>query len=711
MRAIGFLNALDAHEARGRKVDGDVKPPHTLYFVIAAMLCLGLGLAAYFANMRVEKDFNRAKASILVNSSTKASVLSQAIESTFNVLNQVSANASVQGYMQDLLADGDQPQTPEGLNQAAFLRNYLESASEKGGFKILQSMDARTMTNSAAPSGIALLTMDGKQVASSAGMSAIDSNLVEMVKTVPANAQHATRIIRNINGDRFLGFLVPLTPSEEVRTTANQLGWVLGLKLLDRQFIFSVGQDGHPAITSYIAQRVNDKLEVFSPSKAAGEADDLLDLRSERSIIELLAIDTPFQIVQGKDKAGNEWIASSSRIDKLPEVYIITKGNLGELLKMARSERIDIMAYYALGSLALVFGLFGLWKAARARAAEHMLERNEADVSKIREKSDLLDIIGSSEHAPAFIINSRHKVIYANSAFAAKAKRHVDVVGGKTLESLLEPMDAEYYIKHTEKVLETGLPQFGVFSRGGYPANTVKSSFMPLKNSDGLVLVSDEDVTLVVQEKERRERTLKQMIDTLVAIMDSRDPYASTHSEKVSRISRRIAENMQLSDLEIETAEIAGRLMNIGKILIPDSLLTSVGVLNMKELKDIRSAITASANLLDGVEFNGPVVESIRQTQERMDGTGPRAMQASRILPTAKIIAAANAFVGMVSHRAYRPAMTVDEALESLKRDSDSIFDSEVISALAKYINSQSGRMEFMTGRSSSIMDNKEKAH
>ena len=107
----------------------------------------------------------------------------------------------------------------------------------------------------------------------------------------------------------------------------------------------------------------------------------------------------------------------------------------------------------------------------------------------------------------------------------------------------------------------------------------------------------------------------------------------------------------------------------------------------------IRQSVLTSDELIDGVEFEGPAAETIRQIQERWDGAGqPAALAGEEILPTARIVAVANAFVSMVSARAYRPGMSFDEAPKALMSGTGTAFDNRPISALLHYLDIEGGR-------------------
>jgi HD-GYP domain-containing protein (c-di-GMP phosphodiesterase class II) len=207
------------------------------------------------------------------------------------------------------------------------------------------------------------------------------------------------------------------------------------------------------------------------------------------------------------------------------------------------------------------------------------------------------------------------------------------------------------------------------------------------------VLVIDQDITQAVAERERRERNLQQLVQTLVTVVDRRDPHAAHHSSRVAIAARATAGEMGLEEVLVETAAIAGSLLNLGKILVPSQLLTKEGQLSEEEMRTVRDSIQTSAELIEGIEFDGPVVETLRQAQERWDGSGvPRGLKGDQILVTARIIAVANAFVAIVSPRAHRPGVDFDAAVESLLKQIGSAFDRAVVAALIHYMDNRGGR-------------------
>ncbi len=213
----------------------------------------------------------------------------------------------------------------------------------------------------------------------------------------------------------------------------------------------------------------------------------------------------------------------------------------------------------------------------------------------------------------------------------------------------------------------------------------------------GCVLLREEDLTDLIVERERREQMLRQVIETLVAVVDRRDPYATGHSSRVGQLSRAIAHELGLEPLQSEASAIAGSLMNFGKVLVSRKILTKTSALTSDELQRVRDSILISADILAIIGFDGPVVPTLQQVLERYDGMGvPNGLKGDEILMTARIVAVANAFVAFVSPRAHRDSLSFLDALAVLDKDAGKAYDERVLLAMRHYIENRPNKLEWL---------------
>ncbi len=197
--------------------------------------------------------------------------------------------------------------------------------------------------------------------------------------------------------------------------------------------------------------------------------------------------------------------------------------------------------------------------------------------------------------------------------------------------------------------------------------------------------------TELASERQKSESMLNKLIDTLVSVVDRRDPFAAHHSIRVAEVSRSVAADMGAPETDVSTVDISGRLMNLGKVYIPADVLTRNADLTDEERTQIGAIHDVSADLLRDVPFDLPVVETIRHLPEWWDGSGPLGLCGEQIMRTARVLAVTNAFVAMISGRAYRKAMTFEDAADILLEQAGSKFDRRVVVALINYVENRGG--------------------
>ena len=230
-----------------------------------------------------------------------------------------------------------------------------------------------------------------------------------------------------------------------------------------------------------------------------------------------------------------------------------------------------------------------------------------------------------------------------------------------------------------EKVIESGASDF--FQK---PINS-KELMLRLKR------VLKERVLLA--ERNRADKELKknikklqnaqeQTVAALASTAEIRDPYTSGHQKNVTKIACSIAEHMGLSADLIKGLRIAGLLHDIGKISVPAEILSKPGKITKDERNIMKNHCRVGYDILKGIEFQWPVAKIVLQHHERMDGSGyPLGIQGEEILLEARILAVADVIEAMSSHRPYRAALGLDEALAEIRKNRGVLFDPVVVDA------------------------------
>jgi diguanylate cyclase (GGDEF)-like protein/putative nucleotidyltransferase with HDIG domain len=157
------------------------------------------------------------------------------------------------------------------------------------------------------------------------------------------------------------------------------------------------------------------------------------------------------------------------------------------------------------------------------------------------------------------------------------------------------------------------------------------------------------------------------VLQGLVIAVDTKDRYTKRHSEDVARYAVFLAEQIGLDEDARRTIHLAGLLHDIGKIGIPDTILRKPNKLTADEYDIFKQHVTLGDAIVRDVPQVDTVRDGIRHHHERWDGRGYlEGLEADEIPLIARVLAVADAFSAMTTHRPYRRALPVEEALKRL---------------------------------------------
>jgi PAS domain S-box-containing protein/putative nucleotidyltransferase with HDIG domain len=176
--------------------------------------------------------------------------------------------------------------------------------------------------------------------------------------------------------------------------------------------------------------------------------------------------------------------------------------------------------------------------------------------------------------------------------------------------------------------------------------------------------------------------TLKEAINSLSAAIEMRDPYTAGHQAKVTNLAEAIGRELHLSDESIEALQIAGIVHDIGKLSVPAEILSKPTHLTEMEYSLVKTHAETGYSILSKIDFPWPIAEIVYQHHERLDGSGyPRGLPGNDLLIEAKIIGVADTVEAMSSHRPYRPALGIEDALREISEKRGIFYDSDVVEA------------------------------
>lgn len=183
-----------------------------------------------------------------------------------------------------------------------------------------------------------------------------------------------------------------------------------------------------------------------------------------------------------------------------------------------------------------------------------------------------------------------------------------------------------------------------------------------------------------------------QTIRALAEAIDAKDHYTRGHSERVAVYASRIARQMNMRKELIERVYFSGLLHDVGKIGIPDAIITKPSKLNDEEYLEIQKHPEIGAKILESVEFLKHIVPCVRHHHEWFDGSSsgyPMRLAGDQIPQPSRIILVADTVEAMTSDRPYRKALPLETVVRELHKYSGSQFDPVCVDAVLKLLDDE----------------------
>lgn len=176
--------------------------------------------------------------------------------------------------------------------------------------------------------------------------------------------------------------------------------------------------------------------------------------------------------------------------------------------------------------------------------------------------------------------------------------------------------------------------------------------------------------------------TLEETVNALTVTSETRDPFTAGHQQRVSKLADALAGRIGLTAHQREGVRLAGLVHDIGKIHVPSEILAKPDVLTETERGIVRDHSQVGHDILKDIPFPWPVARMVLEHHERLDGSGyPKGLRGNAILLEARILAVADVVEAMTSHRPYRVALGIEQALAEIRDGRGRLYDADVADA------------------------------
>lgn len=674
----------------GQSANAPGKPVAVAVIALLTLVAGGALLINVYINNERERDLQRWESRLGVAADARAGALASFAEQNLADLGELAGNASLQLYLWQWRSASDAAGRPAETGQLSYLRNLLLAAAERYGLAG-DPDDSRIPANlpQTRDSGLALLDPQLRPVVSTPGMPA----LTRAHRDAAARAiETRSAIVGALSADPAerisLAFAVPVGGVIGTGGTASDepTGVLVAVRDAGREMFPLLRQNGAfaEANEALLLERRGDTVVYLSPTRD-GSAPLRRSVALDRDeLAAVRAVTAAGQFSAALNYQGQRVLQVSRQV---PGRDWVVAQQVDEDQAMSESDARRRFLLTVLSLLLLVIAAIAVaaWRhGSSVRAREQAAELRDKALRLQRQTELLHAITGNLDVLTVLVAGDGH-VVFSNEAAASASGSGTDAHG--LLASVVGPDAARHFAEPIERVRREAATVHELMElKFASEAGTYQASLIPVERIGehrDLVLIVLSDVTELTHAQERHERMLRNLVSTLMHVVDLHDPYSAHHSERMTEVANAIAETLGLDEAGRDTVDLAATLANIGKIMIPADVLTKASPLTVAEHALLRTHVSRGLDILRNLDFEGPVLDTIAQKQEHLDGSGyPEGLAGEQISLPGRILAVANAFVALVSPRAWRRGVSLRDALDQLMKDADTRYDRRVLAAL-----------------------------
>jgi len=612
------------------------------------------------------------------------------IREQFSILGELAENGSLQlytGHVQQREHPADPSVEPAELS---YLRNLIRGSADRYGFVDREGGAHQIPANVAfvADNSLAVLGENLELITGTSGVPAPDAETRSALAKVLENGNAALIDIRlNQNRRPVVGFAVPVSSLQMGGDNARPVGVLLGVKdaaghlyplihpapgALKTAKAFLVRRDGGYAVN---LSPLPDGTLPFERKMGLGGEGTAATMAAREPGVFGKALDESGNecLYTSREIAGTSWILVQTVFadEALAESQLHKKGLQGGLI---------LVCLLFMLILAVVW-FYGSSLRARALSQELVLKNSE-----IGTQAELLGAITGHVTDLLLLLDADFRCVLANQSAGRFLGAPPGDMEGKGLAGLFGPANAKTLLDLSGEALKKNVALerelLLTIDERERRFHVTAVPFAFGVSGHGSVLLGLHDLTELIDAHLGRERIKRQIVTALMRAIDLHDPHSANHSANTSVIAMAVGKALGLDDQALATIETASNLCNLGKLSIPREILTKTEFLSDAERDMVHQEVRYAEEILTGIEFDGPVIETILGKYEAIDRSGPRRLKGDEIILTAKILAAANAFVAMVSPRAYRDSLDPEKAARELVSRAGVVYDRHVVAAL-----------------------------
>lgn len=672
--------------------------------VLLVVVIAGAWLINIYIGAERQRDLLQWQSRLSLAADAKADAVSRLLATDRRNLMELADNASLQLYLWQVVKARQAPDAAAEPAQQAYLRNLLLAAAERGGY--LPDPGSRIPANVSQPatSGLMLMDADFGVVVATSGMGGFAGQLRDVAKQALATPPRpVVDLVLDDHDHVLLVIAVPVSVvSGALKTGGGPTGVLLGVRPASGSLypVLNRGPSFAEDSEALLLRRSDDSVIFLSPTREGANALrrslPINRPQADAELAEASAVLEPDHFVQLINYRGEPVLQVSRRIRGLANApgandqsgwVLAQQVSASDAMSAANDRRTFLLATLSLLLFAIAALVVAAWRHGSSVRARQQAKELAIKAGKLQRQTDLLHTVTDNLDALTVLVTREQDVVFTNQATASIVGSSIGNLLGGQLAAVVGHGAASVLGELGEQARRTRTAVRDVLplTVGGV-LRSFKTSVIPVERIGErrqLVLLVLNDVTEMKVAEQHHADLLRNLVTTLSNVVDLHDPFSVHHASRMAEVAGAVARELGLPASEQETLGLAATLANIGKIMLPGELLVKTGPLTDADRELLRKHVDYSLELLKGLDFDGPVLDVIAQKQELLDGTGyPRGIGEADMSLSGRILSVANAFVALVSARAYRQGVSIDDALEQLLKGADRQYDRRVIAAL-----------------------------
>jgi len=658
-------------------------------FALVALVLVGAFFINVYISQERERDLRQWEARLGLVADAKVDAIRDFLDHVFDDLQELAGNASLQLYLGELLqARADGARQPA---EFAYLRNLILASADRYGYWSGDTPRIAANITMGNATGLVLLDLDLNPVVATPGMPVINTKFHDLLqRTLNGIERQATGLVPDGQDKAVIVFAVPVMAvmGSRARGDGQPIGLLVGLRDAERE-LFSLVSSGAGFAEdneALLLEMRGDRVVYLSSTKDGAKPMRRSLPVSRAKLAAAQAVNTLNDFALLDNYVGKSVLQVSRRVDQ--QTWVLAQQvDARQALSESNQRRRFLLITLSLLLLAIVAIVVAAWRHGSSIRARHQAAELLDKATRLQRQTELLHAITDNIDVLTLLISQSHSVIFTNQATAEAVGAKISDIVDNELTAVVGPATAGELQSGIRQAQQNGERAHRVMAlRLGAHDRIYHASFIPVARIGhfrDLVLLVFSDITELQRAQKRQAALLRNVISTLVHVVDLHDPYSAYHSERLTVVCGAIGREMGLQRDELETLDLSATLANIGKITIPRDLLLKTESLTSDDEELLCTHVDAGLQLLDKLDFTGPILETIAQKQEHLDGSGyPQQLTAEQMTVPGRILSVANAFVALVSPRAFREALSVSDAVDRLMQDTDTLYDRHVLAAL-----------------------------